>query len=88
MDRPARPEQVVDRAVDEPVLLDQRQAGELRRAHVSVEMIAAGEVLDAHLRPGDRAPDQLLDFGDIGHFEKISDRCDGPVREGRTRYPV
>jgi uncharacterized protein len=77
---------MVDGAIDEAMLLDQRQARELRRDDVGVQVIAAGEVLDTHIRPGQGAPDELLDFGDIGHREKISDRCDGIFQRDADRY--
>jgi len=57
---------VVDGPVHKAMLLDQRQSGELRRNHMGVQVIAAGEVLDTDVRPGQRAPDELLDLGDIG----------------------
>ena len=77
---------MVDGPVHKAMLLDQRQSGELRRNHMGVQVIAAGEVLDTDVRPGQRAPDELLDLGDIGHREKISDRCDGTIRWNADRY--
>jgi protease II len=57
----------------ESVLLDQRHPGELRRTHMGVQVIAAGHVLDAHLRAGQGGADQTLDFGDVSHATNISE---------------